>query len=574
MRGNYPDGLGAAPGPPRGRGNDRPRWGIQPKPTSEGPSGFPVQDYILDTRRRKRRRILAWSLAFSLLSTALLLVVMHARPFPTPGIQLQTAQASPSPVEQSSRQTFNGHAECVWCVAFSPDGKRLASGSGDNTVKVWDARTGETMQTLQGHTGRIEAVSFNPEGTILASGSVDGTVKLWNMKTGENLATLPAHDGGVRCAVIGPDGKTLASGGEDKTVKLWDIATGKNMATFRGHTERVVSVAFSPDSKIVASASWDSTGRLWDVSSGRERAVLQDHGSWVISVAFSPNGKRLASGSPDKTIRIWEVATGKLAATFHGGAIECDGPLQFSPDGKCLASARTWASTANLWDVATGKVTVTFKGHMNAVWSVAFSPDGQTLATASMDNRIKLWDVPPRPKLPQTGTISPRELERLWATLAEADAERAFHSLNTLRATPQEAVALVHDRIRPALGPTLQQAPQIARWISDLDSEQFAIREEASDQLEKIGALAEAALREALADKPSLELKLRIEKLLAKIDKDGLQGVRAVELLENLGTTEAEYVLRCLASGTESSSLMREAKTAQERLKRLTALNQ
>ncbi len=287
--------------------------------------------------------------------------------------------------------TLRGHTVRVHSVVFSPDGKRLASGSADDTVKLWDVNTGQELNTLKGHTSTISSVAFSPDGKRLASGSADTTVKLWDAVTGRELATLKGHLGPVICATFSPDGKRLASGSDDSTVKLWEVVTGQELATLKRHVERVTSVAFSPDGKKLASGSWDLAVKLWDVATGQELATLKGHAIRVYSVAFSPDGKRLASGSQDHTVKLWDATTGQEIVTLKGHA-NVVSSVAFSPDGKRLASGSE-DNTVKLWDITADQELTTFNGHADWVSSVAFSPDGKRLVSGSWDRTIKLWDM-------------------------------------------------------------------------------------------------------------------------------------------------------------------------------------
>ena len=337
----------------------------------------------------------------------------------------------------SGHRTFKGHTNPVWSVAFSPDGKRLASGGGiygqPGELKIWDTATGQEILSLKGHGNQVHGVAFSPDGERLASASGDLTVRLWNAETGRLTRTFHGHTMQVNSVVFSPDGKWLASASNDKTVRLWNAETGQQERVLQGHTNTVNNVVFSPDGKWLASASWDGTSRLWDIGTGQEIRILYGHSGGIVRVAFSPDGKRLASGSKDSMVRVWDAASGQETLTLkgHNGWVQSvafsrDGKwiasggadstvkvwdavsgkeihtlkghgsmvarVAFSPDGDQLASA-SWDETAKLWDAASGREIRTFKGHKGPVNGVAFSPDGKRLATASYDRTVKVWDV-------------------------------------------------------------------------------------------------------------------------------------------------------------------------------------
>jgi eukaryotic-like serine/threonine-protein kinase len=283
---------------------------------------------------------------------------------------------------------LNGHTQWVYSVAFSPDGKRLASASYDRTLKVWDAATGQETLTLKGHTSAVWSVVFSPDGRRLASASSDQTVKMWDVATGQETLTLKGHKGGLspESVAYGPDGKRLALASFDGTVSVWDAATGQETLTLKGHTSQVNGVAFSPDGRRLASASADGTVKVWDGATGQETLTLKAHTSQVNGVAFSPDGKRLASASGDRTVMVWDVGTGQEPFTLKGHTVA------FSRDGKRVASANA-DRTVKVWDVGTGQETLTLKGHTGGAGSVAFSPDGKRLASASEDKTVNVWDT-------------------------------------------------------------------------------------------------------------------------------------------------------------------------------------
>ena len=289
-------------------------------------------------------------------------------------------------------QTLTGHSHSVLSVAYSPDGQTVASGSDDNTIKLWNVNTGNLLQTFEGHFSSVYSVAYSPDGQTLASGSEDKTIKLWNVNTGNLLQTFTGHSSPVNSVAYSRDGQTLASASSDKTIKLWDVKTGNLLQTLEGHSNQVWSVAYSPDGQTLASGSDDKTIKLWNVNTGKLLQTLKSHSNWVYSVAYSPDSQTVASGSNDKTIKLWNVRTGKLLQTLKGHSSWVTS-VAYSPDGQTLANA-SGDNTIKLWDVKTGNLLQTFKGHSNSVVSVAYSPDGQTLASGSWDKTIKIWQIP------------------------------------------------------------------------------------------------------------------------------------------------------------------------------------
>jgi WD40 repeat protein len=278
-----------------------------------------------------------------------------------------------------------GHSAGVLSVAFSPDGKTIVTGSGDNTVKLWNLE-GKEIQTLKGHSANISRVAFSPDGKTIATASEDSMVKLWNLE-GKEIQTLKGHSAGVNSVAFSPDGKTIATGSWDNTVKLWNLE-GKEIQTLKGHSAGVNSVAFSPDGKTIATVSGDNTVKLWNLE-GKEIQTLKGHSAGVNSVAFSPDGKTIATGSLDNTVKLWNLE-GKEIQSFKGHS-EWVYSVAFSPDGKMIATG-SGDKTVKLWNLE-GKEIQTLKGHSASVWSVAFSPDGKTIATGSLDNTVKLWNL-------------------------------------------------------------------------------------------------------------------------------------------------------------------------------------
>lgn len=203
--------------------------------------------------------------------------------------------------------TLSGHSGEVNSVAISPDGQTVASGSEDQTINLWDLRTGELLSILTGHSDAVKSVAFSPDGKTLASGSADYTIKLWHLHAGELLHTLPGHSNWVKCVAISPDGQILASGGQDKTIMLWHLHTGELYSQLTGHWGEVNSVVISSDGQTVLTCSWDETIRLWHLGTGAQLHSFEGHQGAVACVAISPDRQKIVSGSWDRTIRVWGV---------------------------------------------------------------------------------------------------------------------------------------------------------------------------------------------------------------------------------------------------------------------------
>ncbi|MGE5341681.1 MAG: TIR domain-containing protein [Candidatus Omnitrophota bacterium] len=299
--------------------------------------------------------------------------------------------SSPLPLTDFHSSLTVSNSDTSYTVAFSPDGKIIASGALDKIIRLWDVESGKEIQKLTGHLNRVNCVTFSPDGRILASGSDDNTVRLWNLSSGKEIRVFTGHSSWVNCVAFTGDGMGLASGSSDGTIKLWDVSSGKEVRSFIGHSGAIKSIVFSHDKNILASGSDDQTIRLWDAGTGRAIRIFTGHSGAITSIALSSNGKWLVSGSDDKTIRLWDIASGKERwnITGHSGPINS---VAFSPDSQTLISGSD-DKTIRLWDSETGQELRKFSGHSDAVYSVAFSPDGKSIASISRDNTLRFWKV-------------------------------------------------------------------------------------------------------------------------------------------------------------------------------------
>ena len=285
--------------------------------------------------------------------------------------------------------TLKGHTGAVNSVAFSADESRIVSGSEDQTVKVWDALTGQETLTLKGHTSWVYSVGFSADGKRIVSGSGDKTVKVWDALTGQEELSLKGHTGWVASVGFSADGMRVVSGSEDRTVKVWDALNGREILTLKGHSGAVHSVGFSADGKRIVSGSWDNTAKVWDTLTGQETLSLKGHTDWVYSVAFSADGKRIVSGSEDQTVKVWDALTGLETLTLKGHSITVQS-VGFSADGKRIVSG-SWDKTVKVWDALTGQESLSLKGHKGMIYSAAISADGKRIVTGSRDATMKVW---------------------------------------------------------------------------------------------------------------------------------------------------------------------------------------
>ena len=474
-----------------------------------------------------------------------------------------------------------GHTIPVSAVAWTPDGKSVvtgAAGAGGAAVLQWDPATGKELRQLRGEADGGFLLPLSADGKRLVSlRPSDGVARLADLAGGRLAVEL--EGGGLlgSCFAFSPDGRLLAAGDSrvgaggkhEGRITFWDAATGKRLRTVTAPGRNVAAAAFA-SGRLLVTASDEDTVRLWDATLGSLRRTFGKPPQDRRCFALSPDGRLLAWEGDRGSIALWEVAAGQevLRLAGHGGPGLA--ALAFSADGRLLAS-RGAGEDLRLWDTADGKELARLPGHEGGgAGTVTFSPDGLALASGGRDGTVLIWDVAPaRRQLsgPEAKKLGAEEMKRLWDDLAGADAAAAYRATLRLGGAP-EALSMLAERLGPAKP---LDARRLAQMIRDLDGDEFKARQEAMAALKEMGNLAESALRKALAEAPSLEVRRRLEELLEPLERAALppgqlRQLRGVAVLERIGTAEARRALEGLAKGAEEDQLTQEAKAALERL--------
>jgi WD40 repeat protein len=463
----------------------------------------------------------------------------------------------------------------LW-AAFTPDARRVITLRNPNALHLWDAATGRLLHEVQASSS-FRTAALSPDGKTLARVDRDGNLLLSALETGKVLHKLEAgvdkaNSSLIPAVAFSPDGRALASAGTDNDVRVWDTATGRLLCTLRGHRAGVYFLAFSPDGKRLLSASLDHSARFWDVDAGKEarrpaepagivRGISPDGRLWALSVeGNAPAGTRF--------LRLEEVETGREVSQLEDVTTSL---CAFAPDLRSVAvDAGPFfypdrGVDVHLVELATGKVRAVLRGHRGIMSSLEFSADGRLLVSANWDTTALVWDLAAR-----HGAARPPAAEQAqWEALAGEDAAAAWSAMTTLLRAPGPAVAVLRERLRPVRA---ADPAKVGGLVKDLDDDRFEVRARAEEELEKLGESAAAALRAALEARPGPEARRRLERLHEKLQParspDRLRELRAVEVLEALGTPQAREVLRALAGGSPQAGLTREARAALDRLAR------
>jgi WD40 repeat protein len=466
--------------------------------------------------------------------------------------------------------------------AITPDGKTvLTLGVIDRTLHAWDSATGQLRRRHEWLGEQMAASSLTHDGATIFSWANDQTVRTWDVRRGKEVNRWQANYGPYFSGIVpSPDGKTLALLYQNPVVVLVDAATGKEWRRLEAHAPWPFGAAFRPDGRSLVTWGADARARVWDLATGRELrqfayTEVPDRpgpipippggaapalGVTIYSAAVSPDFRLLAFGSRNRFIEIHDLHSGHVVRRVDHLPDGVSG-MAFSPDRRTLAWYGPDDPTMRLLEVASGRERHQLTGHLGRVTSLTFSADGRRLISGSADTTALVWDLA---AVPADGTAVDREAA--WADLAGEDAVRAYRAVRRLAASP----AFLRDRLQPV---PVTDETRVARLIADLDRDNFAARETAAAELERLGDTAAAACRKALEDRPSAEVRRRLEALVNKqaraawdMTPERLRTWRALEAMELSGTLEARQLLQKVAGGMAGAHQTEEAKAALGRL--------
>jgi WD40 repeat protein len=486
--------------------------------------------------------------------------------------------------EMPSAEQRTGHTTGVSALAFHRDGKTLVS-VGEDGIRWWDlAGRQEVLHKELREDGpeqrRLQVLDLAADGRRVIAPAFYGLgFRVLDLDTErELLAVRTDQIPRQGCfAVLSADSRTVATLRDSGKVSLalLGVDSGKTKHHVELNTKDSTPLALATDGQRVAFLrAWHDPGRsaeltVWDITSGEEVKVHRKENAR--SVVLSPDGRLAALVGDRQPVTVHDLQSGTPWPRLEQQVDAISGPLAFSPDGRLLAAAvrdqQHDLGGVVVWELASSQVRVDFTGHRGAIFDLAFSPDSRVLATGGADTTILLWDL--HGPGAATGKPQEKDLERLWTDLA-GDALTARRAMARLAACSEEAIVLVRKRLPPAPGRPPDRR-RLLGWINELDADRFEVRERAMAELRQAGRAAEPALAEALQGRPAPERKQRLEALLAGLQRatlprDMLRPVRALELLERLGTTEARKLVEELAGGNEGAELTSQARIVLRRM--------
>jgi RNA polymerase sigma factor (sigma-70 family) len=492
-----------------------------------------------------------------------------------------------------------GSGDFLW-LGFAPDGRRLvalrgevrpaACEPGTARLQSWTVDGREARDLVLDGCGRSAAMSR--DGAVFVMAGDGGALTVWDTVSGKRVRQLIGDDGKDKrgpgapftrpIVAFSPDSRLVASVGRgEKDIRVWEVRTGKLIQTLKGQGEGLHFLTFSGNGRRLVSAGYHDHGlaRYWDLATGKEWRPATALPGWVRGV--SPDGQTWAVAQEEyetnsvTALRICAVETGKEVLRQEKGGL-----CAFAPDGRTIAvqtgpspspeqdpSAEA-ESTIQVIELATQGVRTQFRGHRASLETLVYSPDARLLASGSSDNTALLWDLMDRGDTNRV-ELPARQLQALWDRLGSGDAATAHQAMCQLARAPEQTVAWVREHLPPSQQPDMAQ---VARLIQDLDSDRFTVREEAEAALRRLADLVVSALRQALDGKPSAEVRRRVSGLLEQLEvgttPEQLRSLRAIEVLEQMGTPATRTLLQELAGGTPAARQTQEAKASLDRLDR------
>ncbi len=499
----------------------------------------------------------------------------------------------------------------IYAVAFSPDGTRLAAGGYTGQLRLWDTGTWLERYGEAGHRGAVTHVAASDDATRVVTGGLDGTSRLWDGRSGKHLCRLAVGAASAVAVAISPDGRVAATCAGDEKVHLWDGRTGQPRRTVRAGVGAGGQVAFLPRGRELVAFAPNGAVRAVDVGTGRVRTVRPAGKSASASVVVSGD-VRLAASFERGLAHVWRLRSGRRLGSFavpaisyfyalalgpSGRLLACDagrrvalieldsgrvvrdlsittrrsarGKVALSPDGSILAVGED-RGLVTFWSVRTGQKLAERTGHRGYVTALAFLPGGRRMLSASSDGTAVLWSLAGIGRAAVGGsTLAAEQLDEAWSALASTDAAKGQEAICRLAGAGDGSAAFLSERLRGVEGPSDEEMQQ---RIADLGHDRFALRKRATEDLARLGPLAEPALRQAIEDSDNEEVRARAQLLLGALDDphqrsgETVRQLRAVYVLERVGSDRAKKVLTRLAAGSPRATLTRRAVEALDRL--------
>jgi WD40 repeat protein len=474
------------------------------------------------------------------------------------------------------RRGAEGPGQTITAIACSPDGKMVASVSGNGGVWLWEAATGKLLRTFE---YASTLVRFSEDGKSLMAGSGFSHLRVWDIASGNIQQDIPLAGSLARHVAMSVDGKMLAStdGQQIELCRIGPVGQRRFLKVSseaaptkgRARPPSLFALCFSNDGKTLYACNSATHVLRWDVATGTNLPSIGNQEGGANGMALAPDGRAMATVTRNGALYLWEIASRQPRLIVKDAQLSA--PIAFAPDGRLLALASKKEEVVQLVRVTDGKVVRRFAGHVGNIFSLSFSPDGRTLASGGHDSTVLLWHVAGLAAVDarEASGCKPEKLAALWTGLRGTAAE-SYGCMMALAASPAQAVPLLAEKLTS----TTVDADRLARLLTNLESEDFHEREEATEELKKLGDAAEPALRQALQRKPPPESRRRLEQLLEDLDAAGgvsgerLRTLRVVEVLERIGDKPARDVLRRLADGPAGTRLTEEARESLRRLQR------